>query len=70
MRRGAAGGTFLTFLYEFEEDLDEGAVLGGLQRVVRPVGRGPAARHEAAESDNTLTKRFGPLPPQEKNQKP
>lgn len=27
----------LTFLYEFEEDLDEGAVFGGVQRVVAAV---------------------------------
>lgn len=27
----------LTFLYEFEEDLDEGAVLGDFQRIVTAV---------------------------------
>jgi len=34
--------TFLTFLDEFEEDLDKDAVLGSFQRVVGPVIRGPA----------------------------
>lgn len=34
--------TILTFLYEFEENLDKDAVFGGFQRVVGPVSCGPA----------------------------
>lgn len=41
----------LTFLDEFEEDLDEDAVLGGLQRVVAAVRRGPAGRQTDRRMD-------------------
>lgn len=43
-----ASWMFLTFLYEFKEDLDECAVFGGFQRVVGPITRRPAAWHEAS----------------------